>query len=1134
MKKIVLLSIAGLLALLVVGVLVGPSFIDWNAHKGSILTEIQDRTGRTAAIDGDIDLTILPAPALRITDVRVANFEGAATPEMLRLKELRLRISIGALLEGRIAIEQLDLIEPAIALEVSADGQTSWDFSSTADPANQNANETQSAEPDGAVDISLASVTIQNGTISYRDAGTGVTETVTGLNVAVSAPSLAGPFSVSADARYRDFPVSVGLKSGVIVAGQPISVSLDTALPESGLSLKFSGRVSGPDPDAEVTGDLVISGSNTARLVALASDADVSPLMDQPASVEGKLIASRKAVALNDARLRFGDILGSGAINVSLGDTIGADVAISVNRIDLDKLLADIPAMASSDAAAAKGTVGANPAANPEKSSPPSSGFSLPLNVNATLDLGIDAIQYRGEVIRQTGIRGALANGTVTLDHASALLPGGSDVSLVGFLQAAGGIPKFDGDLAVASDDLRSMLRWLGADMAALPADRLRGFSYSGKVSATPDSVQIPDFSMRLDTSTARGALALAMRDRIGFGLRLAVDQLNLDAYLPGTEPVSKPVTGSKAAVPAAAGKTKTGGTTGPLAFLDTFDANVDAQLEQLTYGRTVARKMVFDGQLVGGVLTVRKFGVGDVAGTRLEVKGEVNNFAAMPGIAIDFDVAVNQPEKLFRALDTPMPLPAATLGKPSAKGRITGNQSSVTLNADIAGAGAALHVEGPVKLEGATPGFDVTMRLSHPELADFVRIGAPGFRPAAGKLGALNAGFGLKGTVKALEVSSLDATAGPVAIKGSGSVQLDGARPVLVADLATSEILLDLFQAAPQAASARSATERGRQRAAAASRGGAGSGSVAGDRWSREPIDFSGLQTMDANITLKMGGLISGSLQFDEPQIATVLKDGRLELQQFTAGLFGGNVSGDGNVDAKSDNPGLAVNLSATGIDMARAATAFGSTPRVEGPISIEASLTTAGRSEAALVSALAGQGTISGKARVLATAKEQQAIGAVGIATALFGNKVKELQQVGGLTSVLVQAFGNAPADLTGNFKIAQGVLRTQDTVLSGAGARATTVAAVDLPQWVVESTTSVLRSGDTAEAPYVAISLNGSIDSPNVRANGAFLRRTDNGSSNPLDKILPGVLGGDDQNSKAAKPQDILRGLLKGLAK
>ena len=290
----------------------------------------------------------------------------------------------------------------------------------------------------------------------------------------------------------------------------------------------------------------------------------------------------------------------------------------------------------------------------------------------------------------------------------------------------------------------------------------------------------------------------------------------------------------------------------------------------------------------------------------------------------------------------------------------------------------------------------------------------------------------------------------------------------------------------------------------------------------------------MDANITLKMGGLISGSLQFDEPQIATVLKDGRLELQQFTAGLFGGNVSGDGNVDAKSDNPGLAVNLSATGIDMARAATAFGSTPRVEGPISIEASLTTAGRSEAALVSALAGQGTISGKARVLATAKEQQAIGAVGIATALFGNKVKELQQVGGLTSVLVQAFGNAPADLTGNFKIAQGVLRTQDTVLSGAGARATTVAAVDLPQWVVESTTSVLRSGDTAEAPYVAISLNGSIDSPNVRANGAFLRRTDNGSSNPLDKILPGVLGGDDQNSKAAKPQDILRGLLKGLAK
>ena len=53
MKKIVLYSLAGLLVLLVAAVLVGPSFVDWNAHKGRVLTAIQDRTGRAAAPAGE-------------------------------------------------------------------------------------------------------------------------------------------------------------------------------------------------------------------------------------------------------------------------------------------------------------------------------------------------------------------------------------------------------------------------------------------------------------------------------------------------------------------------------------------------------------------------------------------------------------------------------------------------------------------------------------------------------------------------------------------------------------------------------------------------------------------------------------------------------------------------------------------------------------------------------------------------------------------------------------------------------------------------------------------------------------------------------------------------------------------------
>lgn len=1132
MKKIILFSLGGLIVLLVAGVLIGPSFIDWNAHKGRILSVIQEKTGRTAAIDGDIDLAILPAPALRVAGVRLANFDGAATPDMLRLKEVHLRLSIGALLEGRIAIEQLDLVEPVIALEVAADGKASWDFQPAgAAQAPAGAAAGKAGDGDSAVDISLASVTIQNGTVTYNNIGAAQSESITGLNLAIAAPSLHGPFAISGDAQYRGLPVTMDLKTGPVSDGRPITIALNAALPETGASVKFNGAVSDTGPDAQVTGDLVISADSADRIAAIATGSGVSPMLKQPVSVEAALSASRKAVALNDARIRFGETLGNGAVSVSLGDVIGIDVAISVNRIDLDKVLAEFAASPGKPAAAPAAPAGGSaPAAKPAAPA----AFSLPKNINASLDLGVEAIQYNGGVIRQAGIRGSLANGAVTLDHASALLPGGSDVSLVGFLQPVNGQPKFDGDVAIASDSLRSLLQWIGVDTATLPADRLRGFSYTGKVSATPDSFQVPEFNIRLDASTMHGGLALALRDRMGFGLRLDIDQLNLDAYFPETAAAPKAAAGATGATqPAPSGAAAAAA---PLAFLEKFDANVDLRVDRITYRKSVVRKLAFDGQLVGGALTVRNFGAADFAGASFGAKGTVQGFASTLGFAVDFDVAVAQPERLFLFLEMPPPIPVAQLGKTSARGRVAGNLSAVTLDASLAAAGTAFQVKGPLNLAGAAPDFDFKVALSHPELSDFVRILTPDFHPAAGKLGALKAGFGLKGTPAAVDISSLDMAAGPVAVKGSISLRLDGARPNITADLATSDVLLDLFQPVPQPAG--SATARGRQqRAAEAAPGGAGGASAAADRWSREPIDLSALQALDATIRLVMGKLISGNLEFEKPQLDATLTAGRLDLKQVTAGLFGGTVSGQGNIDTAVGGPKVEMTLKVVGIDSARAAASFGGEPRVAGPLSVNASLATTGASEAAMVSALSGQGNLAGKLQVLATQKEQQAIGAVGIAAALFGNKVRELQQVGGLATVLVQAFGNAPADLSGNFAIQQGVLRTQDTVLSGAGARANTVATADLPNWTIESATSVLRSSDTTAAPYVTISLSGPMDSPNVRAGGSFMSRGSAGASepeDPLGKILKGVTGGDGQSQEKVKPQDVLKGLLKGLGK
>ena len=89
--------------------------------------------------------------------------------------------------------------------------------------------------------------------------------------------------------------------------------------------------------------------------------------------------------------------------------------------------------------------------------------------------------------------------------------------------------------LEVSEPHLRALLDWAGADASTLPPDRLRGFSYASKVKVTPIALEVQDINIRLDASTMTGGLAVALRERPGFGLRLAIDQLNLDAYLPRT-----------------------------------------------------------------------------------------------------------------------------------------------------------------------------------------------------------------------------------------------------------------------------------------------------------------------------------------------------------------------------------------------------------------------------------------------------------------------------------------------------------------------------------------------------------------------------------------------------------------------
>ena len=199
MKKI-LIGLGVLLVLLVVAVLVGPSFFNWNSYKGEITAKAREATGRDLTIDGDISLSILWTPTLSVKKVRFANIAGGSAPDMATLESLDVRLAFAPLdwIGGKFQVERIELVQPTIILERLADGRANWQFERSAAGATSGGG-----GGGGGPEIRLDDIRIANGTLIYRDGKSGSEQRIESLNAELGASSLLGPFRAGGSALAR-------------------------------------------------------------------------------------------------------------------------------------------------------------------------------------------------------------------------------------------------------------------------------------------------------------------------------------------------------------------------------------------------------------------------------------------------------------------------------------------------------------------------------------------------------------------------------------------------------------------------------------------------------------------------------------------------------------------------------------------------------------------------------------------------------------------------------------------------------------------------------------------------------------------------------------------------------------------
>jgi uncharacterized protein involved in outer membrane biogenesis len=188
---IIIGSVVGLVALLLIGVAIAIATVDPNRFVAPLAARVKAATGRDLTVQGPVDIKVSLTPRIVLSNVAFGNAPWSKTPQMLTAKEVDAQIALLPLLSRRFEVERFTLVEPVITLETDAKGRGNWEFPSTRAPGGAS----DAASP-GASAFGIGNFEVRNGTLSYRNGATGNVTSASIERMALRARDMQSPVAV--------------------------------------------------------------------------------------------------------------------------------------------------------------------------------------------------------------------------------------------------------------------------------------------------------------------------------------------------------------------------------------------------------------------------------------------------------------------------------------------------------------------------------------------------------------------------------------------------------------------------------------------------------------------------------------------------------------------------------------------------------------------------------------------------------------------------------------------------------------------------------------------------------------------------------------------------------------------------
>ncbi len=319
-----------LVAVLIV-VLVGGLFLISGERLAKIAgDQITSMSGRKVMLTGSLRPQFFPNLGVRTGAFEIAGTSGE--DPLISGKAVNVGVDLWALLSRRVDVKEITLVEPSLNLVKDSDGRVNWSAESAS--GGSDADGSQPSK------ISLASLSIQDGTIRFRDAVAGTDLLLENVDVNASMPSADAPLTTSLTLVAGGQTASADIEIASLpslIAGEMTDVLVSSKIGRN--TINYTGEAS---VDGRLIGQLAANLPAPSALLALAGGSETSlPAEILPIEVAGALAMAPDQIEISGGSYRFGENRLQGPVSVALTDVPFLNATLTATALNLAFLSAD-------------------------------------------------------------------------------------------------------------------------------------------------------------------------------------------------------------------------------------------------------------------------------------------------------------------------------------------------------------------------------------------------------------------------------------------------------------------------------------------------------------------------------------------------------------------------------------------------------------------------------------------------------------------------------------------------------------------------------------------------------------------------------------------------------------------------